>query len=153
MQEVKNMNTIGNRIKTKRKELGLTQAELGEKLHVTDRAVSKWEQNEGNPDISIIASLASVLNVSIDYLLTGKAPDEKIIIKSPKEILFETDDPQYLEKISVNDLSIVEMYNHKLVNTFGYLVDNNKIAAYVRSRSRYGGYNDNIPQITYLLLI
>ena len=120
------MNTIGDRIKSKRKELGLTQVELGEKLHVTDRAVSKWEQNEGNPDISIIASLASILNVSIDYLLTGKTPDEKIIIKSPKEMLFETDDPQYLEKISVNDLSIVEMYNHKLANTFGYLVDNNK---------------------------
>ena len=38
------MSTIGNRIKLKRKELGLTQAELGEKLNITDRAVSKWEQ-------------------------------------------------------------------------------------------------------------
>ena len=73
------MATIGDRIKLKRKELGLTQAELGEKLNVTDRAVSKWEQNEGNPDMSIIASLASVLGVSLDYLIIGKE-DEIISI-------------------------------------------------------------------------
>jgi len=45
------MSTIGQRIKEKRIELGLTQAELGEKLHVTDRAVSKWELDAGNPDM------------------------------------------------------------------------------------------------------
>lgn len=73
------MATIGDRIKLKRKELGLTQAELGEKLNVTNRAVSKWEQNEGNPDMSIIASLASVLGVSLDYLIIGKE-DEIISI-------------------------------------------------------------------------
>ncbi len=66
------MSTIGERIKNRRKELGLTQAELGERLQVTDRAVSKWEQNEGNPDMSIIASLADVLGVSLDYLIMGK---------------------------------------------------------------------------------
>ena len=147
------MSTIGDRIKEQRKQLGLTQSELGKKLNVTDRAVSKWEQNEGNPDISIIASLASVLNVSIDYLLTGKMPEEKVIIKSPKEMLFETDDPQYLEKISVNDLSVKEMYEHKLANTFGYLVDNNKIRSYIPITSRYGNYDRYIPEITYLLFI
>ena len=73
------MATIGDRIKLKRKELGLTQAELGEKLNVTDRAVSKWEQNEGNPDMSIIASLANALGVSLDYLILGKE-DEIISI-------------------------------------------------------------------------
>lgn len=66
------MVTIGDRIKQKRKELGLTQAELGQKLNVTDRAVSKWEQNEGNPDMSLIAPLANVLGVTLDYLITGK---------------------------------------------------------------------------------
>ena len=146
------MATIGDRIKEQRKRLGFTQAELGKRLNVTDRAVSKWEQNEGNPDISIIASLAAVLNVSIDYLLTGKIPEEKVIIKSPKEMLLETDDPQYLEKIRASDLNIVEMYENKLVNTFGYLVDNEKIRAYCSS-SRYSGYNDYITEILYLLLI
>ena len=38
------MNNIGDRIKQKRKELGLTQIELSAKLNISDRAVSKWEQ-------------------------------------------------------------------------------------------------------------
>lgn len=97
------MSTIGDRIKLKRKELGLTQAELGAKINVTDRAVSKWEQNEGNPDMSLIADLAKVLGVTLDYLILGKEPEERIIIKTPKEMLIETDDPAYLEK--VNDLT------------------------------------------------
>ena len=66
------MDNIGERIKQKRKELGLTQAELGEKLDVTDRAVSKWEQGEGDPNLSLIPNLAKVLGVSLDYLLLGR---------------------------------------------------------------------------------
>lgn len=66
------MTTIGERIKTKRKELGLTQAELAEKLNITDRAVSKWEQNDGNPDFSLLPQLTEILGVSLDYLITGK---------------------------------------------------------------------------------
>ena len=54
------MNNIGNKIKQKRKELDLTQIELGRKLNVSDRAVSKWEQGEGNPDISIIPDIWSL---------------------------------------------------------------------------------------------
>lgn len=69
------MATIGDRIRIKRKELGLTQAELGEKLHVTDRAVSKWESGEGDPSISLLSLLAETLNVSVDFLLTGKVEE------------------------------------------------------------------------------
>lgn len=148
------MSTIGDRIKEKRKQLGLTQLELGNKLNITDKAVSKWEQNEGNPDISMLPLLSNVLNVSIDYLITGKMPEEKIIIKSPKEMLFETDDPQYLEKISVNDLNIQEIYENKLANTFGYLVDNREILKYLPQRTKYGGgFNGYVRQILYMLLI
>lgn len=66
------MATIGDRIKEKRKELNLTQVQLAEKLNVTDRAVSKWEQNDGNPDFSLLSNLAEVLGVSLDYLISGK---------------------------------------------------------------------------------
>lgn len=69
------MQTIGDRIKQKRKELHLTQLELAEKLNVTDRAVSKWEQNDGNPDFSLLTKLSEVLNVSLDYLVAGKEPE------------------------------------------------------------------------------
>lgn len=66
------MSNIGDRIKLKRKELGLTQAELGEKLGVSDRAVSKWEQGDGDPNLSIIPDIARILGVDLNFLLLGK---------------------------------------------------------------------------------
>ena len=68
------MKTIGDRIKEKRKEMGLTQLQLAERLGVTDRAVSKWEQNEGNPDFSILPALANTLGMTLDYLISGVEP-------------------------------------------------------------------------------
>lgn len=66
------MITIGDRIRKRRKELNLTQLQLANKLNVTDRAISKWEKNDGNPDFTILPTLAEVLNVSLDYLIAGK---------------------------------------------------------------------------------
>ena len=51
--------------------------QLAEKLNVTDRAVSKWEQNDGNPDFGILSNLAEVLGVSLDYLIAGKSYQPK----------------------------------------------------------------------------
>ena len=62
---------IGERIAKLRETSGLTQAELAEKLGVTDRAVSKWETGGGYPDITLLAPIADVFGVSIDYLLRG----------------------------------------------------------------------------------
>lgn len=72
------MNNIGDRIKQKRKELGLTQIELSAKLNISDRAVSKWEQGEGTPNLSIIPDIAEVLGVSLDYLLLGNDEEQTI---------------------------------------------------------------------------
>ena len=98
------MSTIGDRIKKRRKELGLTQAELGEKLQVTDRAVSKWEQNEGNPDMSIIASLADVLGVSLDYLIMGKEVEtislEDMDAQKRLSLLIKKDDLENFKKFN-----------------------------------------------------
>ena len=98
------MSTIGDRIKKRRKELGLTQAELGEKLQVTDRAVSKWEQNEGNPDMSIIASLADILGVSLDYLIMGKEtetiPLEDMDAQKRLSFLIKKDDLNNFKKFN-----------------------------------------------------
>lgn len=74
------MDNIGDRIKQKRRKLGLTQAELGEKLNITDRAVSKWEQGEGDPNLSIIPDIAKILGVSLDYLLLGKEEEPAITL-------------------------------------------------------------------------
>ena len=58
-------------IKQLREEKGMTQAELAEKLSVSDKAVSRWETGRGYPDITLIEPLASALGVSVSELLAG----------------------------------------------------------------------------------
>ena len=58
-------------IAEKRKEKNLSQKELAEYLHITDKAVSKWERGISFPDITILIPLSEVLNVSLYDLLTG----------------------------------------------------------------------------------
>lgn len=60
---------LGDFIYTLRKEKGLSQNELGAQLGVTNKAVSKWETGEANPDIALIRPLAEILGVSADELL------------------------------------------------------------------------------------
>ena len=55
-----------------RKEKGLTQQQLADKLNVTGKAVSKWETNHGSPDISIVEQLADALDVSLIELFSGE---------------------------------------------------------------------------------
>ena len=66
------MKSIGKTISFYRKQLGLTQNELAEKMNVTDKAVSKWERDLSCPDINTISKLAEVLNISVEDLLSAK---------------------------------------------------------------------------------
>lgn len=74
---------FGDFIYNQRKKLGLTQDELGRKLGVTNKAVSKWETGETVPEITLLEPLAKILNVTVDELLTQKKP-EMILIKPKK---------------------------------------------------------------------
>ena len=74
MEEIK-MIIAGN-IGNLRREAGLTQVELAEKLNYTDKAVSKWERGESVPDIVTIKAIADLFNVSVDYLLRADHPME-----------------------------------------------------------------------------
>ena len=69
MEEIDKISKI---IKELRKEKKLTQNELGEKLGVSGKAVSKWERGESLPDITIIKKLSDILGISSDELLQGK---------------------------------------------------------------------------------
>lgn len=60
---------IGTRIKQLRKESGLTQSELGNKLGVIKQTISSWENGVSNPSNESVATMASIFNVSTDYLL------------------------------------------------------------------------------------
>ena len=59
-------------IASRRRELGLTQKDLAEKLNTTDKAVSKWERGIACPDTAAIPKLAQILGISIEELMTAK---------------------------------------------------------------------------------
>ncbi|MBR5376377.1 MAG: helix-turn-helix transcriptional regulator [Lachnospiraceae bacterium] len=63
---------IGKFIASCRKETGLTQAALAEKLGISDRAVSKWETGKSMPDSGIMLDLCSLLNINVNELLSGE---------------------------------------------------------------------------------
>ena len=63
---------IGRFIASKRKEKELTQMQLAEKLGITDRVVSKWEDGRSLPDYSIILQLCEVLEITVNDLLCGE---------------------------------------------------------------------------------
>ena len=82
--------TLGKRIAANRKSLGLTQEQLAEKLGVTAQAVSKWENDQSCPDISILPRLAQVFGISTDALL-GCEEKEKIVHEAQ---VVEEDEPE-----------------------------------------------------------
>lgn len=61
--------TLGMIISSLRKEKGMTQLELAEKMRVTDKAVSKWERDLSFPNINSIPKLAEIFEVSVDDLM------------------------------------------------------------------------------------
>lgn len=76
--------TLGRRIADLRHAKGLKQEELAEKLGVSAQAVSKWENDQTCPDISLLPRLAKILGVSVDELLTGEKVEEHTIRVLPE---------------------------------------------------------------------
>lgn len=62
---------VGAQIAMLRKNMGLTQNELGERLGVSYQAVSKWERGETVPDVGILLDLAGILRTTVDNILSG----------------------------------------------------------------------------------
>ena len=71
--------TIGGFISALRKANGMTQKDLAERLNVSDKSVSRWECDEGAPDLSLIPVIAEIFGVTCDELLRGerKSPEER----------------------------------------------------------------------------
>ena len=77
-----NQAKIGKLIAVKRKEKNLTQEELAEKLGITNKAVSKWENGKCMPDLSIIQELCNILGITVSTLLSGdENKNDELIIK------------------------------------------------------------------------
>ena len=79
---------IGSIIKKYRKNIGLTQEEMANRLGVTTPAVNKWENGNSNPDIELLAPIARLLNISLDTLLSFH---EKLTDAEIEEIIMEMD--------------------------------------------------------------
>ena len=75
--------TLGEKIKEARKQCGLSQEQLAEKMAVSRSAVAKWEANNGLPDIDNLKALAQLLNVSIDYLLDDGEVIDEVVMREP----------------------------------------------------------------------
>ena len=75
--------TLGMMIASLRKENGMTQLDLAEKMGVTDKAVSKWERDLSCPDVNTIPKLAEVFGISVDELMQMKTDSQS---ESKKDI-------------------------------------------------------------------
>lgn len=76
--------TLGTMIAELRKQYGMTQLELAEKMGVTDKAVSKWERDLSCPDINSLPKLAEILGVSVEELMQIKKEAEAPTSKVPE---------------------------------------------------------------------
>ncbi len=77
---------VGYRIAQARKKQGMTQRELSERLHVSDKAVSKWERGVNYPDISLFDEIAKTLDLSLVELLGIEDRSKEEIVQNISEI-------------------------------------------------------------------
>ena len=77
--------TIGKRIAALRREKNLKQDDLAQMLEVSPQAVSKWENDQTCPDISLLPKLAKILGVSVDELLSGKQELQPVVTLAPED--------------------------------------------------------------------
>lgn len=77
--------TFGQRLSRLRKNLGLKQDDIAEKVNISSQAVSKWENDLSAPDISTLPILADILNVSLDELLGREVLQTKVVPQSERK--------------------------------------------------------------------
>ena len=129
-----NQEKIGKIIKERRVEKGLTQVELAEKLRVSNRTISKWENGNSLPDYSILNDICKVLDLSINNLITGKKEIKKkknillillmiliiILILYKIVITYILYKDRHEEIKFPKNVSSIKVNNNKLANTIEY---------------------------------
>lgn len=98
----------GALIARRRKEKGLTQKQLADLLHLSDRTVSKWERGAGFPDVSLLAPLADALDLSVSGLLRGE------------EISPSSAEPQLRESIALVGRQVKARLRRQVWNILAY---------------------------------
>jgi Predicted transcriptional regulators len=79
---------IGKLIYTLRKEQGLTQKQLADRMNISDKAVSKWERGFGCPDVSLLSELSEILGVDLEKLLLGELDANDLVGGNMKKLKF-----------------------------------------------------------------
>lgn len=122
-----NQEKIGKFILELRKEKNMTQQELADKIGVTDRAISKWENGRRLPDLSLITVLAEVINVEVSELLNAKrmTKEELIDLRETINSLIEYESNQQIRNNKrfnkYNMVGCIALTLALFHNAFGYL--------------------------------
>jgi len=80
---------VGQFIAECRKKKDLTQAQLAEKLNITDRAISKWENGKAMPDSALMIDLCDILGINVNELLCGEVSDQEQRNEQLEELIFQ----------------------------------------------------------------
>lgn len=134
------MESFATRMVKARSNANLTQAFVAEKLNVSSQAVSLWERGENAPDISKLAELSNLYGVTIDWLLTGKAPSEDMV-----KVTNKLSDRLFDEK---------KMYTYiKSYTAAKGLYQTHSILAYVREKheGQFRKGKDKVPYVNHPL--
>lgn len=97
--------TFGNKLKEIRKRFGLTQEELSELINVSRQAITKWESDEGLPDITNLKHLSKLFGLTIDYLLDKNNNLPALTLK------IELDKNKYKSKLSMYEEVLKEYFD------------------------------------------
>ena len=96
--------TLGQKIKEIRKRMGLSQEQLGKIINVSRQAITKWERDEGTPDISNLKELSTILGVTVDYLISNNTPLPALSMK------IKLNKEKYKNKLSSYEEILKEYY-------------------------------------------
>ena len=113
-----NANSVGKMLSKLRTDKGLTQEQLAKELNVTDKAISKWETEKGNPSQDFLPAIAKFFGVSIDYLMSNNPTVElsdlaKQSLKNKEKVKFKVED--YLEEGVLNIDKLLETRNLEFI--------------------------------------
>ena len=118
-----NQEVIGNFIAKCRKEKNMTQQELADKLGVTDRAISHWENGRRLPDYSLLKELCDTLSISINELFSGEKISNEDYMKKAEENMKKLITENYYKKLLLKRI-IIGGINGIIVFIIVYLIMN-----------------------------
>ena len=98
---------LGKMIKDLRQKHNMTQKELGEKLHITDKAISKWERGISMPDIEMLNSIANLFNIPVSNLIDNKIKENvrKILVEQSTKL----ENAREIRKLIKDTKSLIEI--------------------------------------------